>query len=320
MYALKVGCDATTPSRHRRNHAKTQFHSVQRARGTAQLIGPVDTYLRAWWTWLTFVALFNIALWFTAARWLRQSEPDAQTRLRRRQLVLAGVYVFITAFRSILPRADVQRICLVDSFLSSVFIGRTVATIAELCFAIQWALFVRELADRTGVRSAGAISRVLVPLIVWAEISSWYAVLTTNFLGNAIEQSTWTLCGVLIAIAYVRVWPRADGALRRFLLRTAAVIACFVTFMCTVDVPLYFTRWRADELAGRAYLHWTDGVADALQRWIVVHDWAPWRPEAAWMALYFSVGVWTSISLSQAPGPASQRGSSSLEIKRNVAS
>lgn len=267
----------------------------------------VDTYLRVWWAWLTWVALFNVVLWFAAGRWLRRRESTLP-HSRRVQHALAGAYVFVTAFRSMLPRADVQRMCLVDSYLSSVLVGRTVATVAELCFAIQWAMFVRELADHTRVGSARAISRVLLPLIVWAEVSSWYAVLTTNFLGNAIEQSTWTLSGTLIAVAYLRVWPYVDDAeLRRFLRNTALVIACFVTFMCTVDVPLYLSRWRADELAGRAYLPWTDGFVDATQRWIVVHEWEPWRPEAAWMALYFSVGVWVSIAFSLAPARANRQ-------------
>ena len=269
----------------------------------------METYLRAWWTGLTLVALFNVVLWLAAARWLRQRKstlPDAIYGSRRVQHALAGVYVFVAAFRSVLPRADVQRICLVDSSLSSVFLGRTLATVAELCFAIQWALFLRELADHTRVASAGAISRLLVPLIVWAELSSWYAVVTTNFLGNAIEQSTWTFSGALIALAYQRVWLHADGELRRFLRSTSAVIGCFLTFMCSVDVPLYFGRWRADELAGRTYLHWFAGMSDAAQRWVVVHEWEPWRPEAAWMALYFSAGVWVSIGLSQAPAPNMQ--------------
>ena len=53
--------------------------------------------------------------------------------------------MFGCAFRSIFPRADVQRICLFDTWLSSVLIGRSVATIAELCFAIQWAIVLHEL-------------------------------------------------------------------------------------------------------------------------------------------------------------------------------
>src|SRR5580693_7272457 len=56
------------------------------------------------------------------------------------ELLLCAAYVFGCAFRSFLPRADVQRICLFDTWLSSVVVGRSVATVAEICFAAQWAI------------------------------------------------------------------------------------------------------------------------------------------------------------------------------------
>jgi len=46
-------------------------------------------------------------------------------------LLLCAAYVFGCAFRSFLPRAEV--ICLFDTWLSSVALGRTVATAAEIC-------------------------------------------------------------------------------------------------------------------------------------------------------------------------------------------
>jgi len=45
-----------------------------------------------------------------------------------------------------------------------VLVGRTVATVAELCFALQWALFVRRLGDGLGLYSVRSISRVLFPV------------------------------------------------------------------------------------------------------------------------------------------------------------
>ncbi len=57
-------------------------------------------------------------------------------------LVLCAAYVFGCAFRSFLPRADVQRICLFDHWTSSVAVGRSVATIAEVCFVAQWAIML----------------------------------------------------------------------------------------------------------------------------------------------------------------------------------
>ena len=44
--------------------------------------------------------------------------------VQRRLLLLSTVFVFGCTFRALLPRANVQRLCLVDSWLSSVLVGR----------------------------------------------------------------------------------------------------------------------------------------------------------------------------------------------------
>ena len=40
-----------------------------------------------------------------------------------------------------------------------------------------------------------------MPLIALAECCSWYAVISTDFLGNVLENSLWTVTFTLIAIA-----------------------------------------------------------------------------------------------------------------------
>src|ERR1700728_4889953 len=100
-----------------------------------------------WWSVLTLVSGANIVVWFVLAR--RLNEQPA-THLGNGSgiglmLRLCAGYVFGCAFRSLLPRADVQRICLFDPWLSSVMVGRSVATVAELCFAAQWAIVLHEL-------------------------------------------------------------------------------------------------------------------------------------------------------------------------------
>ena len=97
-------------------------------------------------------------------------------------LLLCAAYVFGCAFRSFLPRADVQRICLFDTWLSSVVVGRSVATVAEICFAAQWAIVLHQLGTMTGADTTLNAAWVIVPLILIAECFSWYAVLTTNYL------------------------------------------------------------------------------------------------------------------------------------------
>src|SRR5215471_17001425 len=130
-----------------------------------------------WWAMLTLVSGVNIALWFLLYRELR-TQPVGSMQL---MLLLCAAYVFGCAFRSVLPRADVQRICLFDHWLSSVFVGRSVATIAEICFVAQWAIILDEIGALTGAETAVNAALVIVPLIVVAECFSWYAVLTTNY-------------------------------------------------------------------------------------------------------------------------------------------
>jgi hypothetical protein len=251
----------------------------------------VSAIVLVWWAALSAIGVVNLALWVHKARQPLASGDE------RRQLWLSGIYVLVCAFRSFLPRADVQRICFVDSFWASVFVGRSVATVAELAFITQLSLTGRDMARRLRVPAALALATIPPFLIVVAESCSWYAVLTTNYLGNFIEESLWTLSGALFAAAIVLMRPRSDGALRRLLSRVAVGTVGYVTFMLTVDLRMYGTRLAADRLAGRGYFSLADGLHDVIARRVVTFAWADWHEELAWMFLYFSVSVWFSLSL-----------------------
>src|SRR5262245_5215827 len=133
-----------------------------------------------WWGLLTLVSGANIAAWF----WLYGAlQPPRIGSLRgpsdiELMLFLSAAYVFGCAFRSFLPRADVQRICLFDTWLSSVTVGRSVATVAEVCFAVQWAIALHRLGTMTGADTTLNAAWVIVLLILLAACFSWYAVLT----------------------------------------------------------------------------------------------------------------------------------------------
>jgi len=60
---------------------------------------------------------------------------------------------------------------------------------------------------------------------------------------------------------------------------------------------MYFVRWRADLTAHREFLGLFAGLHDVATRWVVTHDIARWDGEIAWMSLYFSAAVWTSLLL-----------------------
>jgi hypothetical protein len=248
-----------------------------------------------WWLMLSLVSAINIVAWFALYHYLQQ--PQAGVSGTGVMLLLCAGYVFGCAFRSFLPRADVQRICLFDHWLSSVTIGRSVATVAELCFAAQWALFLYQLGAMTGADTAVNIAWLIVPLIVVAECFSWHAVLTKHYLGNAIENSIWAVTFFLVGIGLCRLLPEFDGAVRAALVVAILGIAAFLAFLATVDVPMYLGRWRAEVASGNRPLSALEGLRDASLRWVVTHDLAEWKDEIAWMSLYFSGAVWSSLAL-----------------------
>src|SRR6185437_14076455 len=199
--------------------------------------------LSLWWALLTLVSGVNIALWFWLYRALRKPVDGLACNSGiELMLLLCAAYVFGCAFRSVLPRADVQRICLFDHWLSSVFVGRSVATVAEICFVAQWAIILSQLGSLTNAETTMNVAWVIVPLIVIAECFSWYAVLTTNFLFNAIENSIWAVVFVVVGVALGRLLPEFHGAVRWILVGALAGIVLYVAFLVTVDVPMYLGR------------------------------------------------------------------------------
>jgi hypothetical protein len=252
-----------------------------------------------WWNFLVAVSAVNIALLLALHAGFRQraaARPAGAFAIEP-LLWLCTAYVIGCAFRSVLPRADVQRICLFDTWLSSVLVGRSIATVAELCFAVQWAIVLRKIGRLVDSNTAKNVSKMIVPLIVLAECCSWYAVITTNYLGNVLENSLWTATFLLIGLALLRLLPRFRGIVLWAIAATVAGVACYCVFMVTVDVPMYLLRWQAQEASGHALLGLVSGLHDVTTRWIVTYDVARWRYEIPWMSLYFSVAVWMSVAL-----------------------
>src|SRR5262249_11727918 len=124
-----------------------------------------------WWLGLCTLATINVAAWSLTAAQLERRRPTLPAGAYaacRTQLMLSAVYVFGCAFRSVLPVYDVPRLCLFDTWLSNVVVGRSVATVAELSFAAQWALLLYATAQAAESGIARRVSLVLVPLIATA--------------------------------------------------------------------------------------------------------------------------------------------------------
>jgi len=257
-----------------------------------------------WWLALCAVTAINVTAWGVSAGRLglrRARWPEDIFATRRRMLWLSAAYVLGCGFRSILPMVEVPNMCLHDVWFSRVAITRSVATIAELCFALQWGLLLREAGQAIGSRFATQVSGLLMPVIVLAQLSCWTAVLTANYLPHAIENSLWTLAATLGVAALVTLWPRADSIGRRFLATAIAGGLGYVAFMVAYDVPMYLSRWQADLAAGVETRPLIEGFTASLRRCVVSTDWPAWSADAVWLSLYFTTAVWASIALVHVP-------------------
>jgi hypothetical protein len=256
-----------------------------------------------WWIVLSAISVGNIFAWIFSYGIFRQkahADPRFST-LRKWYPLLTGIYVAVCAFRSFLPRVDVQAYVLVNSWLSSIFVGRSVATLAELCFMGLLCIYLREVAKATGCRTGVIVSWIVVPLIAIAECFSWYSVITTSYLGNSVEESTWAFCEFLLLISLILIWPKAEHGKRRFLAPLLLVVGIYVVYMVTLDVPLYVSNYLADQAAAKVYLNFFQGIASALHKWIVTYSYADWSSQMLGVLLYFSITVWVSIALLYAP-------------------
>jgi hypothetical protein len=246
-----------------------------------------------WWIALCAAAFVNAGAWgYSAYRLGRQQAllPADIARTRRQLLWLSALYVLGCSFRSVLPMIDVPRFCLHETGISRIFVGRSVATVAELAFVAQWALLMREV----GAVRAG---RLVVPLIAGAEILSWIAVLTRNDLFHALENSTWTVVAAFAVSFLASRWRYEGPAGRKVIVAAAGAASAYIAFMVAYVVPMYLVRWHA----GQETLTFAQGLTEILQLCIVQRDWALWWQDAAWLTPYFTVCVWFSISLAHVP-------------------
>jgi hypothetical protein len=168
--------------------------------------GPV-----AWWhVQLGAIALLNLVFWTLSAAAVARGATHfaaATNAACYLQLLLSAGYMLGCAFRSVLPVYDIPRIVLIDSRLSAVMVGRSVATVAELCFATQWALALHRLALLSHSAFGLTVSLAIAPLIILAEICSWYSVLTTDQRCHMAENSLWGVSAALLVAGLLALGP-----------------------------------------------------------------------------------------------------------------
>mmetsp|Transcript_16885 Transcript_16885/g.30273 ORF Transcript_16885/g.30273 Transcript_16885/m.30273 type:complete len:281 (-) Transcript_16885:1148-1990(-) len=257
---------------------------------------PEKTYV--WWKLLCGIATTNILLWIWT---YANTHQDQLSGYRKFHLILSGIYTFVCAYRSVLPRIDLERYCLFDTQFSSVVLGRSAATVAEISFAIQIALLIHEWSVDYDHPVAKTFSFFIPPMLTLAQCFCWMGVVTKNHVFHAIEESLWAIAFTgILAVTAVFAYEGYDQ-IYRLALVGAVMSTVYVAFMVTVDVPMYLGRWRREKIKKVQYTSPIDGFWDAWSRRHVTDDWQVWKSEVAWLTGYFSLAVWTSIAINHFP-------------------
>jgi hypothetical protein len=251
----------------------------------------LDPATRAWWTLLRAGSLLNLLL--LALLWL---EPLPAQGAPLAQRLCASIYVGVCAFRSFLPRVDLERTVLVDHPLSSIALGRSAATLAEMAFTVQIALFVHRLAEQAQQPALTLLAIGIVPLIAVAQACCWRAVLTGNHRWHAAEELLWGIEMIAVGGAFALAWPLA-GDLKPALALGIAGCAAGAWVMLVIDIPMYLRRYATERAAGIPLRGLGEGWRDAATRRVPAGDWATWRPEARWMTPYFTICTLLSLGM-----------------------
>lgn len=290
-----------------------------------------------WWAFLSSIAIMNIFLLIVANRTLNvnNSSPEGSkekdeghysyndassswlVNIRNKQFNMSALYVGGCAFRSIFICHHTLRRALLYSFASTGFVGRSVATVAELGAATQVSLLLQEVGISTNDDLISTISKCIVPLLVMAELFSWYACVTTSYIGSIFEESLWAFCALLSMVSLFRAYPRYVGKdQRNFLQKTIIVNLLYFTYMVIIDVPQYIRAHIRNTNTGKEYYNISDGLNTLLN--ISQHklSWSyeDWKFAMMWMTLYFSVACWASIGVVN--GPRLDRGMMNMKMKK----
>jgi len=260
-------------------------------------VAGADPSVLSWWRALCVLAVLNVGLWL--AVWHFGPASGGHAGL---QLALSGVYVLVCAYRSVLPRVDLERLVVVDTHLSSIFLGRAAATVAEICFALQLGLLVHQLGVHAGLPWVQAAAWAVPVFMVVAQGFCWHSVLTLNHITQAIESLLWAAGFSWMAALLGVIALNSSGWVNALAIVGILGAVAFVAYVLAVDAPMYWRRYRHGRARQQAYMRLHQGAHDAWHRRERSGSWAAWKADARWLTPYFSVGVWASIAMVCVPG------------------
>jgi hypothetical protein len=241
-----------------------------------------------WWFTISKFSLYN----FEKLYYLKYNKNNINA-LRIYQA--SWVFIISCGIRSIFPRIDGQRICLIDIWLSYPLVGRICATFGELAFVYQLTLVTKIFAQKLNCYEIYNGMNMILGLNFIAQILCWNGVLFQNDLMHVFEESIWMISMLLIGSSYLYFSDLITNEITRINFLIAYIISIgYAIFMMCVDVPMYYNRFL--ESSNLQKLSLLDGIND-LASCKVNSSYSVWESEIPWMTGYFIGTTYVSIKL-----------------------
>lgn len=268
-----------------------------------------------WWLILSFVSILNIICISGFIAFLKNKNNKLIYLL-----IFSFIYTIVCAIRAIWPRKDVEQTCLFDSKISTILIGRILATIAEISYIILILMVFTIITNDVNKIKKNKrnyifiLIKLVLLLIIIAQVFCWFGLITKYYMWNAFEESLWTISAfILLIISFIHYKSlqiknknKKVKSILSFCKVFIIISIMYIIFMCFIDVPMYYNRWKDSY---NRNVNWNDFINDlkkynknlTIERFYnlnkckkISRDIAEWKMEIPWLTGYFTFGVWST--------------------------
>lgn len=285
----------------------------------------------AWaWPWWTVMVIINAVNLMVCAVFYKRSlvsKDGNDSKYRKRMRIMGLIFTLVGAYRAVFVSRYTPQLAWFDSIANSSLLIRIFAVVAELSFSglialamLQFNKYLHvEKADKYKLKTfiTTKTPYFLIICIFLAQFFATSGLITKNLTLFAIEETLWT-------IGFLSVLPLAILQLRRvfsirnnervvrlqMLRRSTIIITAWCVFYCCYGLfyHLPFESWASAinqlETGIPEIKSGLDAIWDAF---LVVNEskeFSDWGfGFLIWHSAYFSICVWISIFLMQAPRP-----------------
>jgi hypothetical protein len=221
--------------------------------------------------------------------------------------VLVSIYVIVCAIRSIWPRLDSECICVYKNNISSPFVGRSLATVAEMALIVLLVMITNTilnlmkmyLKNSVVIDTLKILNLMIIPTIFIAQVICWYGITTKDYFWVIVEGALWAYALIIFFLVYVyiyykTIWKNINNNKVRFIVPflpfIILILLSHVIFMFVNYMPLMFKNNRLY----KNHVPFWKGLAE-LSCNKVSHKYKDWENDMPWLTGYFSISVWVSI-------------------------